>query len=112
MMSERALGSHWPEQCNVDQQGRERAGGDKAGRGAEERWHGMAALPRSRASSEPSMQCRSRGSWESQAGSLVFTLGLVGFRPGRSNPIHTVEMAYSLVGTGWEPEDSRCGDLN
>lgn len=28
-------------------------------------------------------------------------LGLMGFRPGRPNPMHTVEMLHSLVGSGW-----------
>lgn len=56
---------------------------------------GMTALPRS---SEPSLQGR-RGSWEAQAGFFFSTLA--GLRPGRSNPIHTVEMSHSLMGIGW-----------
>lgn len=44
MTSETALGSHWPEQCNVDQQGRERAvGTEQGGCRREVVWYGCPA---------------------------------------------------------------------
>lgn len=78
MTSETALGNQWPDQRDdADQQGREggrreEEAGRIQGRGS------MTALPKSRTSSEPSLQCRSRGSWEAQAGRIFLHAGIDG----------------------------------
>ena len=72
----------------IDRVGREEGGGDK-----------RVGRSRSRASLEPSLQCRTEGSGRHSREFFFSTLGLADLRHGICNPIHTVEMLHSLVGT-------------